>query len=136
MFKKITKETIIILLLLLAILLVLGIFLYDYIPTSKIVPKVEAYQVPESIQKELSETVNEEKGQVVVTYEIDDRDLNLYEKGKDYKKGKANPFMAEETAQTNTTTNANTINNNTTSGNTTTKNPDAVGNYLPSSGTK
>lgn len=132
MFKKVTKEIIIILLLLLAILLVLGVFLYDYIPTSKIVPKVEPYQVPESVKQELEQTVSDNEGQTVITYEIDDKDLNLYEKGKDYKKGKANPFVEEETQTQTNTTNTNTN----TTGNNTTQNPDAVGNYLPNSGTK
>lgn len=133
MFKKMSKEIVIIILLLIAIVLVLGVFLYDYIPTSKIVPKVEPYEVSESVKKELSEEVSEDQGQTIITYEVDDTDLTMYEKGKDYKKGKANPFGDDNTSNTtNTTTNT----TNTVVTNTTNENPDNVGNYLPNTGTK
>ena len=39
MAKKIIKEMIIILLLCLAIILILGLLLYDYVPTGKIIPE-------------------------------------------------------------------------------------------------
>ncbi len=57
--KSIIKEFIILLLLLVAILLVLGVFLYDYIPSNKVVPTIEQYQVPSSIKNELEESVND-----------------------------------------------------------------------------
>lgn len=142
MVKKISKEIVIIILLLVAIVLVLGVFLYDYIPTSKIVPKIEPYEVAESVKKELSEEVSDDQGQTVITYEVDDTDLTMYEKGKDYQKGKANPFGD---STTNTTNSTNTTNTTNTAGNTTTntvvsntanQNSDSVGNYLPDTGTK
>ncbi len=149
MFKNVFKEIIIILLLLLAIVLVLGIFLYDYIPTSKIVPTVEPYQTPENIKQELKETVDENDIQTIVTYEIDETDLTNYEKVKDYNKGKANPFEATSTTQSNNVSNT-TANNNDNSSNTTTNtndnnkndtttnktNPDSTGNYIKNTGTK
>lgn len=91
MAKTILKEIIIILLLLTAIILALGIFFYDYIPTNKTVPSVEAYRTSETIQAELSEQIAEEET-VLVTYEITSNDLKTYEKKGDYEKGKANPF--------------------------------------------
>ena len=149
MLKSVFKEIIIILLLLLAIILVLGVFLYDYIPTNKIVPKIEQYQAPATIQNELSEIVNtldEEMSPII--YEIDGTDLNNYEKSNDYEKGKVNPFSATD-AQTNNNTvnnaNGNTnnngnnnsnINNNTNNNTNTNNNSNSLGNYLPNTGTK
>lgn len=132
MAKSIIKELIIVLLLLLAILLVLGIFLYDYIPTSKIVPKVEAYQVPNNIKQELENSVSEEEKTTQIVYEIDGTDLKNYEKSKDYQKGKVNPFSQ--------TTTENSVNTNDggsgTTANNTNNNSNSVGNYLPNTGTK
>lgn len=148
------REIIVILLLLLAILLVLGIFLYDYIPTSKIVPKVEAYQPTQSVKNALQENVVEKENQTVITYEINDKDLKIYTDKKDYDKGKANPFSTIQTNTTNTTTNTvtttsnvseqpnnttDTTQTNTTTNNTTqtnTSNPDATGNYFENTGIK
>lgn len=133
--KTIIKELIIVLLLIIAILLVLGIFLYDYIPTNKVVPKIEQYQVPESIKEELKESViDTEEETTPIVYEINDQDLNIYEKSKDYKKGKVNPFSA--TTQENSQTNGNTINNKTGNYNNTNTNSNSDNGYLPSNGTK
>lgn len=120
MAKTILKELIIVLLLLLAIVLVLGIFLYDYIPTNKIVPKIEQYQVPNSIKAELEESINAiEEEQTKIVYEIDGTDLNNYEKSKEYQKGKVNPFSQDinENNNSNNQTANNTTNNNTSSSN-------------------
>ena len=162
MLKSVFKELIIILLLLLAILLVLGVFLYDYIPTNKIVPKIEQYQVPNSIKNELQETVNNLDEQMTpIIYEIDGTDLNNYEKSNDYEKGKVNPFSETTTNNQTTNTNGNTNNSNSNNSNTnngtnnnnnnsnnngnnsnnnqtnyTNNNSDSVGNYLPNTGTK
>lgn len=135
MVKSLIKELIIVLLLLLAIILVLGVFLYDYIPTTKVVPKVEQYQRTNNIQKELSsqDETNEDFYGSSMVYEIDGTDLKNYEKAKDYQKGKVNPFS--EDATKNTTNTGNTTNNN-NGNNTTNKNTNAVGNYLPNTGTK
>lgn len=136
MTKSILKELIIVLMLLVAIILVLGVFLYDYIPTNKIVPKIEKYEVPNTIKEELQTEVNEtENNQTQIVYEIDGTDLKNYEKSKDYEKGKVNPFSQDTTENNtvNTTTNTNTnTSNNTTSTNTS----NSVGNYLPNTGTK
>lgn len=137
MLKNILKEIIIIMLLLLAIILVLGIFLYDYIPTSKIVPKIETYQVPENIKNEIEENIDENKVQTIVTYEIDKSDLKNYEKGKDYNKGKANPFESLSAQSTDEDHTKNTINTkNTLTNKNNTENQNTVGNYLPNNGIK
>ena len=130
MLKSIMKEIIIVLLLIVAILLVLGVFLYDYIPTNKIVPKIEQYQVPENIKEELEQNVNETEEQSTPSkYEINSKDLNIYEKSKDYKKGKVNPFSdtSSNTVTGNNITNTNTDTNTGTS---------SEGNYLPNKETK
>lgn len=120
MLKSVLKEVIIILLLILAIVLVFSVFLYDYIPMNKVVPKIEAYQVPENVRQEINKEVSEEENttSTPIVYEINNSDLNLYEKTKDYKKGKVNPFgdISENTVSQN----GNTTNNNGTSNGTNT----------------
>lgn len=92
MAKTIIKEIGIVLLLLVAIVLILGILLYDYIPNNKTVPaKVEAYTFPQDIKEELSKTIQSDQ-KIVRTYYIDSDNLSLYENTKEYNKGRANPF--------------------------------------------
>lgn len=91
MIKSIIKEIIIVLLLLVAIVLALGVLFYEYIPTNKTVPSVAEYTTSEVIKNEIADQVVDEQ-EVLVTYEITEQDLKTYEKTKDYKKGKANPF--------------------------------------------
>ena len=55
MVKSIIKEIIIMLLLCVAILLILGVLFYDYIPSNKVVPGKIAYSTPENIQEEVNE---------------------------------------------------------------------------------
>lgn len=149
MIKKIFKEAIIIILLLVAIILVLGVLFYDYIPTGKVVPVIEQYQTSEDIKKEINETVSTENSEVIVTYEIDNTDLKTYEKSKDYDKGKENPFadytvQNEQTNNTNnvgnnTTTNSvqnNTVSNNTTTNNSVNTNTNSDGTFFNSTKTK
>lgn len=140
--KTFIKELFIILLILAAIFLVLGVFLYDYIPTNKIVPKIEQYQAPNTIKQELEDYISEEEEQKTqIVYEIDGTDLKNYEKTKDYQKGKVNPFGQDTTGSgttgnDNTTTNDNSNKNTNSTTNNSTKNPNSVGNYLPNTGTK
>ncbi len=92
MANTIFKEIGIVLLLLVAIVLILGILLYDYIPNNKTVPaKVEAYTFPSDIKEELSTTIKGEQ-KIVRTYYIDSDNLSLYENTKEYNKGRAHPF--------------------------------------------
>lgn len=103
MAKTIIKELGIVLLLLVAVILVLAILLYDYIPNNKIVPiKIQEYEVPEDIKQELEDSIPTEQN-IVRTYYIDSTDLNLYESTNDYDKGKANPF-ADYTDENNNNT--------------------------------
>ena len=94
MAKSIIKEMIIVLLLSLAIILVLGIAFYEYIPIAKTVPNEVNYTTPGEAKEELisSEETNEEE--VILTYSINSTDLNNYKKTQKYKPGKANPFSS------------------------------------------
>lgn len=97
MAKNVIKELIIILLLCLAIILLLGILMYEYVPISKTIPNPVSYSAPEEVQKELSDTSED----VLLSFnnngsneEIDSSDLNNYEKINNYQPGKANPFSS------------------------------------------
>ena len=148
MAKNVIKEIIILLLLCLAIILLLGILLYEYVPMSKTVPNPVSYTTPEDVQQELVASSDVDNSQIILTYEVDSTDLNNYERINDYQPGKANPFSSYETSGENTTTNgsatggsnsssgsssSNSNNTNTSSsGNTTT----SGGQYFQDKGTK
>ena len=54
MVKTILKETFIMLLLCLAIVLVLGVVFYDYIPANKQIPnKLARYETPQQVEDEI-----------------------------------------------------------------------------------
>lgn len=129
MAKTIIKELIIALLLCLAIILVLGILFYEYVPMSKTIPNPVSYHTDDDVKKELAsaESIDEEK--VIMTYEVDSTDLNNYKRVEDYKPGKANPFSsykienetntqnenATKDENSNSTNSTNTSNTNSTS---------------------
>lgn len=139
MAKTIIKEIIIVLLLCLAIILILGVLLYDYVPMAKIVPEPVSYTTSEEIQKELLESTEVDQSQIILTYEVDNTDLNNYKRIQEYKPGKKHPFSTYETGVDNVTgenssngnsgnsSNGNTSNNNTSS---------SGGTYYPDKGTK
>ena len=108
MLKSVIKEIFIILLLSIAILLILGILFYEYIPINKVVPEKKAYASPENVKNELNDQITETE-KVEVTYEITDSDLNIYKQSGSYTEGKANPFALEDetTGNTNGTDNNN-----------------------------
>lgn len=111
MLKSVLKEVFIILLLSIAILLILGILFYDYIPMNRVIPEREAYSTPNEIKDEINETITEAE-KVEVTYEVKDSDLNIYKQSGRYVEGKANPFTLEESTPTETTDGNNGNGNN------------------------
>ena len=111
MLKSVIKEVFIILLLSIAILLVLGILFYDYIPTNRVVPTKKAYSTPEEVKNEIEEEVTETE-KVEVSYEVTDADLNIYKQTGSYTEGKANPFALESTTNETNDENGNTNTNN------------------------
>lgn len=125
MTKSILKEIIIVLLLCLAIILVLGILLYEYVPMSKTVPNQVAYTTPEDVKQELIESGALDESEVVMTYEVNSDDLNNYKRVKDYKPGKANPFSSYETSAE--TKEGNATNGTSTTGTATSGNSETTG---------
>lgn len=120
MAKNVIKEIIIILLLCLAIILILGILLYEYVPMTKTIPNPVSYTVPEAVEEELNDVSDE----VLLSFDnnseqIDSTELNNYERINNYQPGKADPFSSYEqstsTSGENTTT-SNSSNNGTSSG--------------------
>ena len=142
MAKSIIKEIIIILLICLAIILVLGILLYEYVPISKTIPNEVAYTTPSDVKKELLSSSDVDDDQIIVTYEVNQDDLNNYKKIQNYKPGKANPFSGSgEGSSSSTGTNTTNGNSNTgsssnnNSGSTTTENTTSSGNQQSNSST-
>lgn len=134
MIKNFIKEIIIILLLMIAVILVLGVLLYEYVPANKILPEKISYTTPEKIQQELqaSEEINNEE--IVITYQIDSTDLNNYKKIQEYVPGKKNPFaVVPEEPEGNTVTDENIVSDNK---NTVEENKSSNTGYLPDKGTK
>lgn len=142
MAKSIIKEIIIALLLCLAIILVLGILLYEYTPMTKTIPNEVAYKTPEDVKEELLSSSDVDDSQIVMTYEITASDLKNYTRVQNYKPGKANPFSSYETTEGNgsSTGGTNTSNNNSSSStNTSTEDDDTSdsgGHFFQNTGTK
>lgn len=148
--KNIIKEIIIILLLTLAIILILGVLLYEYIPSNKIIPEKISYITPDNAKEALQTDPSVDDAQVVVTYQIDSTDLNNYQKIREYVPGKKNPFentdVEETTNETsiesnkvnnagNTKNDSSSSSNTNTNINTSTSTGSSTG-YLPDKGTK
>ena len=147
MAKKVIKEIIIMLLLCLAIILILGVLLYEYVPSNKIIPEEVSYTTPADVQEELNKSENLENEQVILTYSIDATDLNNYERINSYVPGKTNPFSSYDTSSTSGnenqsgssnggTNNSNNSNSSSGSGNTTGSTNDTNTGYFPDKGTK
>ena len=137
MAKNVIKEIIIVLLLCLAIILILGILLYEYAPMSKTVPNPVSYTTPENVQQELANTTSVDDSQIIMTYEVDSTDLRNYERINDYQPGKANPFSSYEASGENTTTNGSSTGGSSSSGNSTSSNTTTSGGeYFQDKGTK
>ena len=110
MLKSVIKEIFIILLLSIAILLVLGILFYDYIPINRVVPQKEAYSTPDEVKNEINEEITESE-KIEVTYEVTDSDLNIYKQTGSYSEGKSNPFALGSTTNNNDTNDESSENN-------------------------
>ena len=146
MAKKVIKEIIIMLLLCLAIILILGVLLYEYVPSNKIIPDEVSYTTPTAVQEELSKSENVESDEVILTYSVDSTDLDNYERINTYVPGKPNPFSSYETSgedtdqsgsstgSSNSGTSTSTGTNN--SGNSNTSNSTGGSEYYPDTGTK
>lgn len=144
MVKNVLKEIIIILLLTLAIILLLGVALYEYVPMNKVIPEKITYTASEEVKQISSEVTQKNEEIPITTYTVTSTDLTNYKRVKDYTAGRKNPFASVETT-TETTENttsgttsgitSNTTNSNTTNGNATSTNENST-NYYPDKGTK
>ena len=94
MAKVIIRETIIALLVCLAVLIILSVVLYNYIPSNKIVPESVEYTPSKEIKSQLDSAVEDNSDEIIMTYEITATDLDNFEKTNEYNPGKANPFSA------------------------------------------
>ena len=74
MAKSIIKELIIVLLLCLAIILILGILLYEYVPITKTVPNEVAYTTPSDVKSELLSSSDADENKIIMTYEVNQDD--------------------------------------------------------------
>ena len=107
MAKSIFKEILIILLICVAIVLLMAVIFYNYIPTNKVIPaKVTAYQLPQNVEEIINETTIDSYNSASINYTIDNADLSKYQATQSYNPGKADPFSAT-TEDTNTTINNN-----------------------------
>lgn len=92
MTKKIIKNIILFLILLVALGLILAIVFYDFIPFNETLPaKVKKFEISEELDNEIKESELLQEN-IVGTYKIEAHDLKMYESTDNYKKGKANPF--------------------------------------------
>ena len=97
MSKDIIKEIIIVLLLSILIILILGVILYNYVPANKQIPAEISYTTPKNVKTELQSVDGVDEDKVILTYKIDQTDLYNYQRVRDYKPGKTNPFSTYKT---------------------------------------
>ena len=128
MVGKVLKEVGIALLLCLAIILLLGVILYEYVPNNKVLPEKVAYVTPENVKEEINKSEGVDETSVVLTYQIDATDLNNYKRINDYVPGKPNPFSSYKSSTSGNVENSGSGNTGTSSnGNTKTEtNPDGT----------
>ena len=98
MAKIFIKEMIIMLLICLASILILGVLLYEYVPSNKMIPDAVSSTTPEKVQLELNKGKDVENDEIILTYSVDSTDLDNYERINTYVPGKANPFASYETS--------------------------------------
>lgn len=94
MAKSIFKEILIILLACVAIVLIMAVIFYNYIPTNKVIPaKVTAYKTPENVEAEIVEdTIESYNTSSEKNYTIENSDLTMYKATSSYDPGKPDPF--------------------------------------------
>lgn len=137
MLKSVFKEIAIVLLLILAILILLAVLFYDYMPSSKTVPaKVNTYELSQEVKVELEKELNNTNSEEIIkTYQLDAQDLEHYEKTKEYNKGKVNPFAEYSNGTSKNNSNSSSGNTNTNNvGNTNNSNPNNSSNSGSNSG--
>ena len=113
MAKTFFKEFFIILLICVAIILIMAVIFYNYIPTNKIIPaKVTAYKTPENIQAEITEDTIGSYTTQEKEYTIENSDLSKYQVTQSYNPGKPDPFSEYSEADVTDNNNTNSAANN------------------------
>ena len=95
---KIIKEIIIMLLVCLVAILLLAVLFYEYIPARKVVAEVTTYTASDTVSELLADDIDKKDVDVIL---VTSSDLNNYEATNNYVPGKANPFAAVSTEETN-----------------------------------
>lgn len=99
--KSFFKNVFLIIALSLAILMIIGICLYDFIPTNSTFAEANTYETNAKTLKVLAEITNDENlnedgesgnNVVLKEYSVTEADLATYIAKKDYQKGKTDPF--------------------------------------------
>lgn len=115
---KVLREILIYILLIALIVLIFGIIFYEQLPSNKIVPGKVEYSVPEKLEEELQQTLEaEDEQEVLITYTIEEDDLDRYEEADKYNPGKVDPFSDYSEGTGNSGDNSNGGNNNSSDGN-------------------
>ena len=115
MAKTIFKEILIILLVCVAIILLMAVIFYNYIPTNKVIPaKVTAYQLPQNVEEIINETTIDSYNSSSINYTIDNADLSKYQATQSYNPGKADPFSEYSENSVGSTNNSGTNSKNET----------------------
>ena len=92
MTKNIIKEIIIILLMIIALILIIGLIFYQYVPFFFFLPEEISYTTSQNVKEALQSAGSVDEDKVILTYELDQADLNNYQRINEYKPGKPNPF--------------------------------------------
>ena len=123
----------------------IGILLYEYLAITQTLPNEVSYTTPENVKQELLSSSDVDDTQVIMTYEVNQDDLNNYRRVQDYVPGKANPFSSYETTATDPTDNSSSTggsssnSSSTSSSNTSTTTDDnssSGGHFFQNTGTK
>ena len=134
MEKGVLRQVLITILVLIALILVLAIIFYQFLPTNKIVPvKVTEYKTPESVSQEINDNTSEQEfSSVNELLEITDSDLSKYKSTKSYNPGKSDPFSEVEEDPTGAVDISSTGSKSSTS--TSTEDKNTTDNYYKASG--
>ncbi len=90
---KVLKEFAIYILIIALIVLVFGILFYKQLPSNKLIPIASEYALPENLENVLEGTLSDkENKEVLVTYTVEQTDLDKYKENAQYDPGKIDPF--------------------------------------------
>ena len=109
---KFFKEFAIYILIIALIVLVFGILFYEQLPSNKLIPVKDDYALPENLENVLEDTLStEEQSEILVTYTVEESDLDKYEDSDQYNPGKIDPFADYSVDVNNTNNNTGTTGN-------------------------